>query len=424
MGGHFELLCKALKHGPIRPLLELHDGLGEVAWLVERCHADADIDHEFLIDRSGRHEESPPCLHPDGELHGLQTGRKEITVLANTNTIVGSMVVQHQIVCPHDRGKIVISKLGVPVGKAGTMQSVRETCLRWLFLRIEFAGLEFLGESNRDGIGLVALGGHGLALLEEDRRDLERLGQLLRRNQPGATIMRNEWYVFPPARMCTLLKQCEQTGSDALEVSLGSNLDVVVIDDPRLWEPDREEVDPENPRCAERPETGTVRSRGVVPKLEYLDQRAGSREALINGWGTSEYCISRSPCTWWPSAFTCASSSISTLTTTTIAITSSMGLTATTEMVAAASVGTHDALLECRGAFIEVCSNTYSVFPCAAVVIRSGWDGREDGRLLLDGNAARDSGPPPLRGVRDLRPGSHGCRALLTRGSLSPEITT
>ena len=193
---------------------------------------------------------------------------------------------------------------------------------------------------------------------------------------------------------------------------------MVVIDDPRLWEPDREEVDPENPRCAERPETGTVRSRGVVPKLEYLDQCAGGREALINGWGTSEYCISRSPCTWWPSAFTCASSLISTLTTTTITITSSMGLTATTEMVAAASVGTHDALLECRGAFIEVCSNTYSVFPCAVVAIRSGSDGREVGRLLLDENAARDSGPPPLRGVRDLRPGSHGCRALLTRGSL------
>ena len=202
-GGHFELLRKALKHGPIRQLLELHDGLGEVPRFVECRHADADVDHEFLIDRSGRHEESPPCLYPDGELHGLQTCRKEITVLANTNTIVGSMVVQHQIVCPHDRGKIVISKLGVPVGKAGTMQSVRETCLRWLFLRIEFAGLEFLGESNRDGIGLVALGGHGLALLEEDRRDLERLGQLLRRNQPGATIMNGTYSRQPGCALCS-----------------------------------------------------------------------------------------------------------------------------------------------------------------------------------------------------------------------------
>ena len=129
IGGHFELLCKALKHGPIRPLLELHDGLGEVAWLVERCHADADIDHEFLIDRSGGHEEPPPCLHPDGEFHGLQTGRKEITVLANTNAVVGSMVLQHQIVCRHDRGRIVLSGLGVPVGKAGVIQSVSETSL-------------------------------------------------------------------------------------------------------------------------------------------------------------------------------------------------------------------------------------------------------------------------------------------------------
>jgi hypothetical protein len=120
-GGHFELLCKALEHGPIRPFLELHDGLGEVARFVECRHADANVDHEFFINRSSGHEESPPCLYPDGELHGLTTGRKEITAPPNANAIVGSMVLQHQIVCPHDRGKIVISELGVPVGKAGRM---------------------------------------------------------------------------------------------------------------------------------------------------------------------------------------------------------------------------------------------------------------------------------------------------------------
>ena len=131
-GGHFELLCKAPKYGPIRPLLELHNGLGEVARFVECRHAEADVDHEFFIDRSGRHAESPPCLYPGGELHGLPTRRKEITVLPNTDAVVGSMVLQHQIVCPHDRGKIVISGLGVPVGKAGTMRSVRRRiCDGW-----------------------------------------------------------------------------------------------------------------------------------------------------------------------------------------------------------------------------------------------------------------------------------------------------
>jgi hypothetical protein len=119
-----------------------------------------------------------------------------------------------------------------------------------LVLRIEFARLEFPGENNRDCIGLIALGRLGLALPEEEDRDIERLGQLLRRNQPGTTIMRNEWYVCLPAWMGALLEQLEQTGSDALEVSRRSNLDVVVIGDPRLWELDREEVGPENRRFA------------------------------------------------------------------------------------------------------------------------------------------------------------------------------
>ena len=175
-GGHLELLRKALKHCPLRLALELHDGLSEVPWFVECSHAEADVDHEFFINRSGRRKESPPCLYPGGELHGLPTRRKEITVLPNTDAVVGSMVLQYQVVCPHDRGKIVISGLGVPVGKAGTMQSVRKTSLRWLVLRIKFARLEFLCESDRDVIGLVAFGRPCLTLLEEEDRDVDRLG--------------------------------------------------------------------------------------------------------------------------------------------------------------------------------------------------------------------------------------------------------
>ena len=167
--------------------------------------------------------------------------------------------------------------------------------------------------------------------------------------------------------MGAVLEQLEQAGLDALEVSRGSNLHVVIIDDPRLWKLDSEEVGPENPRFAKRPETGTRRSCGVMPNcLECLEERAGGRETLINRWGTSEYCISRSPHTWWPSASTSASSSISTLrwvatagTTSSGragaissgratggagATTTTTGLTATTATVASASVGTHNGL--------------------------------------------------------------------------------
>ena len=46
---HFELLCKALEHGPFRLPVELHYGLSEIAWLVERGHANADVNHKFFI---------------------------------------------------------------------------------------------------------------------------------------------------------------------------------------------------------------------------------------------------------------------------------------------------------------------------------------------------------------------------------------
>lgn len=49
LSGHFELLRKALKYGPLRLLVELHDGVSEVARFIERRHADADVDHEFFI---------------------------------------------------------------------------------------------------------------------------------------------------------------------------------------------------------------------------------------------------------------------------------------------------------------------------------------------------------------------------------------
>lgn len=73
-GGHFELLRKALKHGPFRLSLEIHDGLGEVAWFVECCHADANVDHEFFINWPRRHEETLPSLNSDGECQRLPAG--------------------------------------------------------------------------------------------------------------------------------------------------------------------------------------------------------------------------------------------------------------------------------------------------------------------------------------------------------------
>lgn len=118
LGSHFELLRKALKHGPFRLLIELSNGLSEVARLIECRHADTDVDHKFFINWACRHEETPPCLDPDGELHSPLAGRKEITVLSNANPVMGSMVLQHQIVCPRDWGKIVIPGFRISVGKA------------------------------------------------------------------------------------------------------------------------------------------------------------------------------------------------------------------------------------------------------------------------------------------------------------------
>jgi len=270
-GSHFELLRKALKHAPLRLLVELPDGIGEVTWLIECRHADADVDHEFFIHWSGRHEEPPPSLNPDGELHGPPAGGKEITVLPDTNATVGSVVLEHQIVCARGRAKVVISGLGVPVGKAGKTHVSERNELAMVNLRIEFAGLEFLGELDRDSIGLVALGRLCLALSEEEDRDLERLGQLLGGNQPGAAIMRDERHVFLPTWMSALLEQREQPGPNALEVRRGRNVDMVVINDALLWELDRKEIGPENPRFARRPETGSGGPLGVMfDRLERL----------------------------------------------------------------------------------------------------------------------------------------------------------
>ena len=124
--GHLELLRKAVEHTPTRLFLELHDSVGEVAWLIKCRHTNADVDHELFVHWSSGHEEAPPRLYPDRELPTL-TGRKEIAVLPNTSALVGSMVLQHQVVRPNKRGKVVISGVWVCVGKAGTIGSAAKT---------------------------------------------------------------------------------------------------------------------------------------------------------------------------------------------------------------------------------------------------------------------------------------------------------
>ena len=167
-----------------------------------------------------------------------------------------------------------------------------EPSLRWLGLRIKVTAIELLSESDGEGVCLVVFARLGLALLEEEDRNIEWFGQLLRRNQPGATIMSDEWYVFLPAGVGTLLEQRKQTDFDALELSLGSNLDVVVVDDARLWKLDWEEVGAKNACFTECPKTGSGRSRGVVRnRRQCFGERVdtGGVEALISRCGTSEY---------------------------------------------------------------------------------------------------------------------------------------
>ena len=89
---HLELLRKAAQHPSFRLLVELADGVGEVTRLVKRRHAHPDVDHEFFVDRTGGHEETPPGLDPYGQLHGSAVRGEKISVLGHAHAIAGRVV--------------------------------------------------------------------------------------------------------------------------------------------------------------------------------------------------------------------------------------------------------------------------------------------------------------------------------------------